>query len=147
MEVSNTDHVLGQLSEKPMAYAVVVQKEVSMGHRFKTLVLGLALLAAMAGCSVNLDLLPDTLVSTGTPFVVRGTAAVVDIEGACLIWIGENGVTYHLFQDPRVDNETFDRIITPGVTSRLQIAIRTDLVTICQIGTIAEVRNVLEIVE
>ena len=118
-----------------------------MERRLKTLVLGLTLLAVAAGCTVSFDLLPDSLVSAGTPFVVRGTAAVVDSNGACLIWIGENGVTYHLFQDPRVENETFDRVITPGVTSRLQIAIRTDLVLACQIGTIAEVRNVLEIVE
>jgi len=118
-----------------------------MGHRLKTLVLGFTLLAVASGCSVELDVFPDALVVAGAPFVIRGTATVVDNDGPCLVWIAENSVTYHLFQDPRVDNETFDRITTPGVTSRLQIAVRTDLEVACRIGTIAEVRNVLEIVE
>jgi len=118
-----------------------------MRNWLKTFAIGLTLLSAVFGCSVNLDLLPDNLVATGSPFVIRGTTAVIDSDGPCLIWIGENGVTYHLFQDPRVDNETFDQIITPGVTSRLQIAVRDDIVLTCQIGTIAEVQNVLEIVE
>jgi len=118
-----------------------------MGHRLKTLVLGITLLAAVSGCSIDFDVLPDAFVTAGSPFVVRGTATVVDNEGPCLAWIGENGVTYHLFQDPRVDNETFDRVTTPGVTSRLQIAVRTDLMLACRIGTIVEVRNVLEVVE
>jgi len=138
---------LQRAPEKASTHACASLKEGFRGRRLKALALGITLLAAVSGCSFNFELLPDSLVSTGSPFVVRGTAAVVDNDGACLIWIGENGVTYHLFQDPLVDNETFDHITTPGVTSRLQIAVRTDLVLTCQIGTIAEVRNVLEIVE
>jgi len=128
-------------------YKTHLLKEGFTGYRSTTFALALTLLVTASGCSVSLDLLPDALVSTGTPFVISGTAAVVDSDGACLIWIGENGVTYHLFQTSRVDNETFDRVISPGVTSRLLIALRTDLVVTCQIGTIAEVQNVLEIVE
>jgi hypothetical protein len=84
---------------------------------------------------------------SGTPFIVRGTATVVDSDGPCPVWVGDNGVTYHLFQNPLLDNATFDRITTSGVISRLQLSRRTDLVVACQIGTIAEVDAVLEIVE
>ena len=101
----------------------------------------------LAGC-IDLALnAPDTLLPIGTAFVVKGTTAVIDNGGPCLDWNAENGVTYHLFQDPRVENETFDRVTTPGVTSRLEIAIRNDLEIVCQIGPIVEVQDVLEIVD
>ncbi len=110
-------------------------------------VLGIAPLLlsfAVSGC-IDINT-PETLLPLGTPFVVRGTSAVIDNNGPCLVWLGENGVTYHLFQDIVLPNETFDQVITPGVTSRLELAIRTDLVVACQVGTIAEVRDALEIV-
>ena len=107
----------------------------------------LTLLATIGvvGC-ITIDI-PEqvSLLSTGTSFVVSGTAALEDTDGLCLVWIGDNGIVYHLFQNPRVDNETFDRITTPGVTSRLEIATRTDLELACQIGTIVEVQDVLDI--
>ena len=105
----------------------------------------LASLLAMS-CSVNFSV-PEGLFSSGSPFVISGTATLADNNGPCLLWIGENGVTYHLFQGLTVENETFDRITTPGVTSRLLLAHRTDLEVSCQIGTIVEVQDVLEIVE
>ena len=102
----------------------------------------------VAGC-VTVDI-PEqvTLFPTGRPFVISGTAAVEYVDGEpCEVWVGDNGVTYHLFQDPRLDNETFDRITAPAVRSRLEIAGRSDLEVICQIGTIVEVQDVLEIAE
>jgi hypothetical protein len=101
--------------------------------------------AALSACDVAVDLGADSLFPTGTSFVVRGTADVFEGNGSCPIWIGENGVIYHLFQNPRVPNEEFDRVITPGTTSRLELAVRTDLVVTCQVGTIAEVEDILEI--
>jgi hypothetical protein len=99
-------------------------------------------------CTFNLDLGTETLFPTGTAFVLSGTADRVDTQvGGCLVWLGENGVTYHLFQNPRVDNGEFDLVTTPGVTSRLELSTRTDLVVDCQIGTIAQVENILEIVQ
>ena len=110
------------------------------------LILALATLAiAPAGCiDLSIPIAP-TLFPTGTSFVVKGTATLLDNDGPCLAWIGENGVTYHLFQDPRVTNEDFDRVTTPGVTSRLLLASRSDLIVTCQVGTIVEVQDVLEI--
>jgi len=100
---------------------------------------------AFGGC---IDLPEDlTLLPTGTPFVVTGTAAIVDNEGPCPVWIAENGVTYHLFQDPLLENELFDSVTTPGTTSRLVVATRADLDVTCQIGTIVQVQDVLEILE
>lgn len=88
-----------------------------------------------------------TLFVTGESFVLKGTAAVVDENGPCLVWYGDNGQTYHLFQTIGVANEDFDRVTTPGVTSRLVLAKRTDLEVSCQVGTIVEVEGVLEIVD
>ena len=117
-----------------------------MRARVALLLLGPLLALCAPGCTINAQLLPDSLVSTGSPFVVKGTATVLDNNGPCLAWIGENGINYHLFQNPRVDNATFDRITTPGVTSRLQLATRNDLEIACQAGTIVEVLSVLEVV-
>ena len=103
----------------------------------------MALLAA-AGC---IEVSLDGLLPAGSPFVVRGTATILDNDGPCPAWIGENGVTYHLFQDPFLDNATFDRITTPGTTSRLLLVTRDDLVLGCQLGTIVEVEDVLEVVD
>lgn len=88
-----------------------------------------------------------SLFVTGEPFVLGGTAAIVDCDGPRLVWYGDNGITYHLFQGTRLTNDEFDRVTTAGVSSRLEIATRQDLVVSCQIGTIVEVQRVLEIVE
>lgn len=109
--------------------------------RLRVLVAG-SLAAVMWGC-----LSQNTLFVRGEPFIISGTADVVDRNGACAVWYGENGVTYHLFQGPRVQNADFDRVTTPGVRSRLEIATRSDLVVTCEYGTIVEVERVLEIME
>lgn len=101
----------------------------------------------LSGCSFNVDVLPETLLTAGSPFVVSGTAVLLDNNGPCPAWVGDNGVTYHLFQGSNIDNDAFDQITTPGVRSRLQITERTDLELVCQVGTLVEVRNVLEIVD
>ncbi len=88
-----------------------------------------------------------TLLGGGSQFVIGGTAAIVDDGGPCPVWIGDNGIVYHLFQDPILDNETFDRVTAPGTTSRLVLVIRGDLELACRFGTIAEVQDVLEIAD
>ncbi len=102
---------------------------------------------ATGGCTVNIPGNNTTLFATGESFILRGTTAVIDNSGPCLVWIGENGITYHLFQGGRLENADFDRITTPGVTSRLELAARSDLTVSCQVGEIVEVQRVLEIVE
>ncbi len=96
----------------------------------------------VAGC---LDL--SNALPVGTPFVARGTTVVIEVAGEpCRVWIAENGVTYHLFQDPLLSNEVFDQIMTPGTTARLVLTTRADLAVSCQVGTIVEVQESLEIV-
>ncbi len=107
----------------------------------------LASVPTLAGCSVNLEVLPESLIATGSPFVVSGTSILLENHGPCPAWVADNGITYHLFQSSRVDNDLFDRITTAGVRSRLEIAVRTDLELTCRVGPLAEVRNVLEIVD
>ena len=87
----------------------------------------------------------DTLFVRGEPFVMRGTAATIDSSGPCRVWIGDNGITYHLFQSVRLASDEFDRVATPGVTSRLQLATRNDLKVDCQVGDIVEVERVLDV--
>lgn len=107
-----------------------------------------ALALSASGC-IDIHLPKDlTLIPVGTPFVMTGTAALEEgTDGEpCPVWVGENGITYHLFQDPSLDNESFDMVVAAGTTSRLVLAVRTDLTVDCQVGTIAEVHEVLEIV-
>lgn len=116
-----------------------------------------ATIMSVGGC---ISLSDSSLLSTGAPFVMRGTAVILESGGTtglfglgaepgetCPAWLGENGVTYHLFQDPLLDNNSYDRITTPGVTSRLVLVPRGDLDLPCATGTIVEVEQVLEIVE
>jgi len=114
-------------------------------HTIKALVAGCLLAACISACTIQVPV-GDSLLSVGTPFVLSGTAEVADNGGPCLVWRGDNGITYHLFQDRAVDNEIFDRVTTPGVRSRLELSRRTDLEVACEIGTIVEVIDVLEIV-
>jgi hypothetical protein len=107
------------------------------------LVVALGIGLMVIGCTLEIPGVDSLLPASS--FVVKGTAAVDDQNGPCRIWYGENGFTYYLFQDPRVDNETFDRVITPGVTSRLELLIRADLEVTCQVDRKAEVVDVLEI--
>ena len=102
----------------------------------------------LVGC-VTVDIPEEvSLLSTGEAFVISGTAALENVEGQpCLVWVADNGLTYHLFQHPALENATFDRVTTPGVRSRLELATRNDLDVNCLIGTIVEVQDVLEIVD
>lgn len=115
----------------------------------KHLLIGLACMALLStACSYTFTIPgQNTLFVKGEGFVLRGTATILDRGGPCLVWVGENGVTYHLFQGTGVTNEDYDRVATPGVTSRLQLATRSDLEVVCEVGTIVEVERVLEIVD
>ena len=105
--------------------------------------------ATLMGSCIDLTLPEDvTLFDVGSSFVVRGTAALVDTpEGPCRVWVGENGISYHLFQSVQLENETFDQVSREGATSRLVLARRSDIELACSFGTIVEVRDVLEIDE
>ena len=111
--------------------------------------LGMQLLAIglLAGCTIQIPS-AESLFSVGTPFVLSGTATISNTPSEpCAVWIGDNGITYYLFQDAKLANELFDRITTPGVTSRLKLVTRTDLEASCHDGPFVEVLDVLEIVE
>jgi len=127
---------------------------VSQSRFTRSLTFALLACAPILPCGCIEIILPEvdvpidfTLLNGDAQFVVRGTAVVVESSGPCPAWIAENGVTYHLFQSPGLDNETFDRVTAPGTTSRLVLATRGDLELACQVGTIAQIMDVLEIVE
>lgn len=105
----------------------------------------ITVLVVSVGCfTINA---PDTLIPTGGPFVLSGTTEVIDVDGPCLVWRGDNGVIYHLFQQVNLEIDLFDQITTPGVTSRLELAERTDLDVSCRVGPTVEVRDALEVIE
>lgn len=111
--------------------------------------LGLRILAVsmLAGCTIQIPS-AESLFPIGTPFVLSGTSTISStLSGSCPVWIGDNGITYYLFQDAKLDNTLFDRVTTPGVTSRLKLVVRTDLEASCHNGPFVEVLDVLEIVE
>lgn len=103
------------------------------------------LLPVAAGC-IDLPRLDDIFVR-GEPFITSGTTVIVERGGPCVTWLGDNGVTYHLFQGLNVVNADFDRILVPGVRSRLVLAPRSDLEVTCRIGRTVEVQAVLEILD
>lgn len=109
---------------------------------------GVSCVLMLAASCINVALPEEiSLLPRETSFVLRGTSAIVDEGGPCLVWFGDNGLTYHLFQSARIDNATYDRVVTPGVTSRLEVAKRNDLHVACEMGSILEVQNVMEIAE
>lgn len=99
----------------------------------------------LPACTVSL---PDPLFSERS-FIVKGTFENRELPwgaGTVGVWVDQTGVVYHLFQGEEIANEDFDRITTPGVTSRLQLTPRADLQVGNQIGTKVVVDEVLEIV-
>ncbi len=101
---------------------------------------------AVVGCAEIA--LPEnvTLINIGAPFVMKGSAVLLDDDGPCLAWLGDDGNTYHLIQVQTMENELFDQLIAPGTRSRLVLAKRNDLTVACQMGIVAEVQNVLEVI-
>ncbi len=113
----------------------------------------LFLLLPMAGCGgFDLSSLippflgPSRSDTTSSAFIAQGTyeARSQLLGGTCLVWVEQSGVVYHLFQGQNVSNADFDRITTPGTTSRLQIFIRGDIPVGCEQGNAVEVQQVLE---
>lgn len=109
--------------------------------------LACAMVPLLGGGCPSLSDATSSLFVRGEPFVISGTAGVINNNGPCKVWYGDNGISYHLFQGARVLNEDFDRANVPGVRSRLEIATRNDLTLTCKVGTIVEVQRVLEVVD
>ena len=110
------------------------------------LVFAVVMGGAAAGCAEIA--LPEnvSLINIGSPFVMKGSAVLLDDDGPCLAWLGDDGNTYHLIQVQTMENELFDELIAPGTRSRLVLAKRNDLTVACQMGIVAEVQNVLEVI-
>jgi hypothetical protein len=105
----------------------------------------LVLLAAvgLAGCGATVT----SFLTRGSPFITKGTAETRNVfaVGSCPAWVDTSGAVYQLFQGENVSNADFDQVTTPGVTSRLELTMRDDLVVGCQVGTKVVVDRVLEI--
>ncbi len=110
------------------------------------LLLPFACVACIEVATPEIDFSVALLGDSGS-FVVSGTAALEDQDGPCPVWYGDNGFTYHLFQSPRLDNELFDQVTSPGTTARLVLVVRNDLELACAFGRTAEVIDVLSVAD
>jgi hypothetical protein len=100
-----------------------------------------AVMLAWFGSCISIDVPTPT-----GPFVLSGQAQAIEDNNSCFIWLANDGTTYVLWQGPRIPNDVFDTVVTPGTTARLELEIRTDLGRPCQEGaTVAQVTGVLEV--
>ena len=77
---------------------------------------------------------------------LEGVAETVENNGSCAIWLADDGRVFVLFQDPRLPNDDFDIVTTPGTRSRLVLDLRSALGDRCREDAIAAVIDrVLEI--
>ncbi|MCH8147806.1 MAG: hypothetical protein IH987_07405 [Planctomycetes bacterium] len=91
----------------------------------------------LGGCiTINL---PEEGVLGGGSFVVNGVAEIVENNGSCAIWLADDGRLFVLFQDPRLPNDDFDAVTTPGRRSRLVLDLRSALGDRCREDAIAAV--------
>lgn len=118
-----------------------------MNTRSVGLLLAVAcLVVAVSSCTIDI---PNPLATAvGTPFIVKGTSTMRDVfgHGQCSVWVADTGILYHLFQGDTVSNADFDAVTVAGVTSRLRVAIRSDLEVACQQGQTVIVEDVLQII-
>jgi hypothetical protein len=82
---------------------------------------------------------------SGDQFVVRGKMEQSAGRDGCLLFRGDNGARYYLFQHPDFDSDDFDLITVPGTIARLVLVARDDLQTACSGATSVEVLDVLEL--
>jgi hypothetical protein len=115
-------------------------------RRSRQIVVLVALAAvSLAGCGTAIS----NLITLDEAFIVKGTAEMKTAfaVGPCLAWVDTSGAVYQLFQGTNVSNAEFDLVTTPGVTSRLQLTVRSDLIVGCSVGTTAVVDAVLEVIQ
>ncbi|GAB4053869.1 DUF5818 domain-containing protein [Catellatospora paridis] len=68
----------------------------------------------------------------GEVISVTGRVERVELEGGCTVLRADSGTTYQLMGgDPK--------IVKPGATVQIQGRVRTDIMTICQMGPVLEV--------
>ncbi len=79
-------------------------------------------------------------------FIISGTVELDAGEPLCSRFQADNGLTYHLFQGPRLTNDEYDQLFEDGARARLEIEIRDDLVLECEEGELVEVVEVLEFI-
>lgn len=65
--------------------------------------------------------------------------AIVENNGSCAICLADDDRMFVLFQDPRLPNDDFDTVTTPGTRSRLVLDLRSALGDRCREDAIAAV--------
>jgi hypothetical protein len=118
--------------------------------RCRWVCLGVGALCAVSGCiDAAIPIGGGGGISLFPPgaFVIRGRMDEATGYGIdCPVFRAETGINYQLFQTEAVENDVYDAVTTPGAISRLLVQERSDLEIACQIGTIVEVQDVLELI-
>lgn len=101
---------------------------------------GLALIAilALGACSS-----PQPRDDVPGAIVVSGTMNYVDIEGGC--WVLQVGDEPETMQAYQLGGDNAEELLIDGARVRVQIVPRPKVVSICQIGIVADVITILEV--
>ncbi|MCP4250180.1 MAG: hypothetical protein GY778_24315 [bacterium] len=111
---------------------------------------GLALAAAALAAAACIDLnIPsgDSLFPERS-FIIGGNMDLDRQRQACSIFQADNGVSYRLFQGPRLTNDEYDQLFEDGSRARLEIEVRDELSLLgCDLSAVTvEVVEVLEFI-
>jgi hypothetical protein len=133
-----------------MAPAMAREQRMMKTAWYRWVYVGASILCALSGCiDANIPIGGGGGISLFPPgaFVIRGRMDEATGMGMdCPVFRAETGINYHLFQTEAVENDVYDAVTTPGAVSRLVVQERSDLEIACQIGTIVEVQDVLELI-
>ena len=105
-------------------------------------------IVCLAAACINVDIPSGGSLFPAPSFILSGVMRDVDVNRPqCSKFQGDNGVTYHLYQGPRLTNDEFDQLFEEGARVRLEIEIRDDLELFpCLAGKTVEVIEVLEFI-
>ena len=106
--------------------------------------LGWALCTCTSGC-IDLVIPPSHSELFSGPFIAGGVMELDPENRACSLFLEDSGVTYLVFQGPRVTNQEFDDLFQDGARVRLEIQERGDIPTGCGGGIVVEVLEILQI--
>ncbi len=106
------------------------------------------LMSTLSGCvTITLpEQISASLLPADTSFILNGKAEAALDAYTLPVWRGEDGQGFVLFQTVDLKNSDFNKIVTPGNTSRLLLVVRNDLAPLCQADVVpVEVKKILQI--
>lgn len=84
---------------------------------------------------------PENTMTLKGSYIITGTMRYLDIEGGCWQFKSTNGTDYEI-----LGSQT-DRIQVDGLLARLRVRNSNEGATICMVGTIVELIDIIEIID